>query len=753
MAPPAPISNLFFEGEKMLLRRIFLWSVAFIFIAMDCEAGIFGTVRGIVHDPQHRPIAGARVTLRAQHSEWRQQAETNSDGEFAIGAVPLGEYTIRVERAGFRAAERDLTVASGSAPVLHFPMELEAVRETIEVTASAGEVNPESATTQGAVHRGQIERTPGASRTNSLEMITNYVPGAYLVHNQLHLRGGHQITWLVDGVAVPNTNIAGNVGPQFDPKDIDTVEVQRGGLSAEYGDRAYAIFNVVTRSGFERNREAEIILNYGSFHETNSQMNFGSHTSRFAYYASVSGNRTDLGLQTPVPETIHDQGSGLGGFVSLIFNASAADQLRWVAALRRDEYQIPNSPSDQAAGIRDLQRERDAFLNFTWLRTFGKGVVLSVSPFYHFNRAVFEGGPNDSPVVATDHRSSHYAGGQVALSAVAGRHNARLGVHGWAQLDRAQFGLQSSGGGLALTQSEKPRGHFEAFYLEDQYKLTEWLSVSGGFRATHFSAGLEENAVSPRVGVAVQLPRLGWVLRGSYSRVYQPPPLSTVSGPLLQLALSQGFGFLPLRGERDEQIEAGVAIPVHGWVLDTSLFRTRARNFFDHDVLSNSNIFFPLTIDTARIRGGEITLRSPRMRRRAQFHLAFSHQFAQGQGGVSGGLTDFSPPGPEFFFLDHDQRNTLSAGIEVALPSRSWFSSTMHFGSGFLDADGPDHLAPHTTWSFAVGKSVGEAWTLSFTALNVANARYLMDNSNTFGGTHFSPPRQFFGEVRYRFHF
>jgi hypothetical protein len=37
--------------------------------------------------------------------------------------------------------------------------------------------------------------------------------------------------------------------------------------------------------------------------------------------------------------------------------------------------------------------------------------------------------------------------------------------------------------------------------------------------------------------------------------------------------------------------------------------------------------------------------------------------------------------------------------------------------------------------------------------INVANRRFLLDNSLTFGGTHYFDPRQIYGEVRYRFHF
>src|SRR5437870_757166 len=83
---------------------------------------------------------------------------------------------------------------------------------------------------------------------------------------------------------------------------------------------------------------------------------------------------------------------------------------------------------------------------------------------------------------------------------------------------------------------------------------------------------------------------------------------TTVTGPLLERAAAQGFDFLPLKGEHDEQYEIGVAIPLRGWAVDLDTFRTNARNFFDHDVIGNSNIFIPLTIDTGRIRGWEATL-------------------------------------------------------------------------------------------------------------------------------------------------
>ena len=91
-----------------------------------------------------------------------------------------------------------------------------------------------------------------------MAMITDYVPAAYVTHDMLHMRGGHQVNWLIDGVPIPNTNIATNLGPQIDPKDIDYLEILRGSYDADYGDRTYGMFNVVPRTGFESNNEGEL---------------------------------------------------------------------------------------------------------------------------------------------------------------------------------------------------------------------------------------------------------------------------------------------------------------------------------------------------------------------------------------------------------------------------------------------------------------------------------------------------------------
>src|SRR6266849_6242537 len=486
-----------------------LFAFGFLLLAPLAIASILGSVRGLIHDPQHRPVRGAIVKLRAVGSAFEQTVNSNDAGEFVFDKIPIGEYTVDVQSSGFRPEEQQLALGSGRDIRLHFSLKLAAASETVNVTDEPVTVNPTSSTSATLISRAQIAQTPGADQSNSLAMITSSVPGAYVVHDQLHIRGGHQVSWLLDGVPVPNTNIASNVGPQFDPKDIDYLEVQRGGYDAEYGDRTYGVFNVVTRSGFERNRQAELVASYGSFNNTNDQINFGDHTERFAYYGSLSGNRTDLGLESPVGQILHDRENGFGGFGSLIYNANPRNQLRLVTSLRRDFYQIPNTPDQQAAGIHDAQQEAYAFVNFSWVRTFGHGMLLTVSPFYHYNSANFAGGRNDFPISTTDNRASSYAGGQATFSAHFWRNDAVAGFYGFGQHDNQLFGLTfNDRSNPNFLDREKAPGNLEALFLEEKLKIMPWLTRSGGVRQTHFSGGIVENATSPRAGVAIKIPYL-----------------------------------------------------------------------------------------------------------------------------------------------------------------------------------------------------------------------------------------------------
>ena len=87
------------------------------------------------------------------------------------------------------------------------------MNSSVEVSAAGSRLNPQTSTVQTIVSSEDIGQTAGADQTNSLAMITDFTPGAYMVHDMLHMRGGHQVNWFFDGIPVINTNIAANVAP------------------------------------------------------------------------------------------------------------------------------------------------------------------------------------------------------------------------------------------------------------------------------------------------------------------------------------------------------------------------------------------------------------------------------------------------------------------------------------------------------------------------------------------------------------
>jgi len=765
-------------------RSYFPVTALLLAASLPAAATIFATVHGVVHDPEHRPVAGAAVTLQATSSAFALHATTNADGEFELGQTPIGVYRLTVLAAGFASSAETVTVVSGTNPVLHIPLALEGAAQTVvvkgETTTAA-----DTATPTTLITRLTIDETPGADRTTGMQMVTDYVPGAYMTHDMLHMRGGHQTSWLIDGVAIPNTKIASNVGPQIDPKDIDSMEIQRGSYDAGLGDRTYGMFNVLPRNGFEFNRDGELLLSAGNLYAGEAQVAFGDHSEKSAWYASATGSRSNYGLATPIPAILHDATNSESGFASLIRNQTSKDQLRVDAQFRQDFFQVPYDPDPndweqanphyQSYGLRDGQTERDAFVIGNWVHTISAKAQFSVAPFYHGNLADYDSKATDYPAATTWHQESEYAGTQADARAEAGWNSFSGGLYSYYQRENDLFG--------AVVRSTLPPHNIVAaypdssaianaglleFYVFDHLRLGPYVTLLGGERFSIDRAELNETAVYPRIGATVRIPRLNWVLRGFYGHFFEPAPVETVSSSVLNDASALPMGentFTPLPSERDEEHQFGIEIPYRGWMLNVDTFKTRANNFLDHSCLGESNACFPIAVDGALVRAWEMTLHSPSLWPAGQFYVTYSNQIAEQRGNIIGGFTcsiaadPACDLGPDYVPLDHDQRNTLNTGFTANLPAHTWFATNVYYGSGFTNGlaganEGPyngPYLPAHTTFDASIGHSLGENWKLSATVMNVTNHRVLLDNSITIGGFHWNDPRMFAVEARYRF--
>ena len=105
------------------MRRVRIpFLVGLLLFAATLHATIFGSIRGIIHDPQHRPVQGAMVMLKAKSSDWAKSTTTDANGEFAFNAVPVGEYSVSVANPGFNQVNQNVVVESGTEPVAHLQL-------------------------------------------------------------------------------------------------------------------------------------------------------------------------------------------------------------------------------------------------------------------------------------------------------------------------------------------------------------------------------------------------------------------------------------------------------------------------------------------------------------------------------------------------------------------------------------------------------------------------------------------------------
>ena len=77
----------------MIFRRVLFLSMLLLALSSAVWATVFGSVRGVVHDPDHRPVSSARVVLKSTSSDYSQTLTTDADGGFETASVPVGAYT------------------------------------------------------------------------------------------------------------------------------------------------------------------------------------------------------------------------------------------------------------------------------------------------------------------------------------------------------------------------------------------------------------------------------------------------------------------------------------------------------------------------------------------------------------------------------------------------------------------------------------------------------------------------------------
>ncbi|CAN5591658.1 hypothetical protein BH23ACI1_BH23ACI1_21160 [soil metagenome] len=211
------------------------------------------TVTGIVSDESGGAVPGLTVTATNVETNIAYTGVTNSAGNFVITAVPIGTYLVVAELQGFKGAQSRVVLSAGQTARLDFRLALGAVQERVEVTATGAVLQTENAVVGSQVTREQVEKLP--LQTRELSSLTFYVAGSTTTNPsgsggrpQVNGQRPQANSFMVDGID-SNEAINNNIYYQPSPDAVEQVSVETLNYSAELGNVAGAIVNMVLKSG------------------------------------------------------------------------------------------------------------------------------------------------------------------------------------------------------------------------------------------------------------------------------------------------------------------------------------------------------------------------------------------------------------------------------------------------------------------------------------------------------------------------
>ncbi|HYL05435.1 MAG TPA: TonB-dependent receptor [Thermoanaerobaculia bacterium] len=750
-------------------------------------AGLAGEVRGRVLGPGDAPLPGVTVSLANDLTGYSQQVVSGNDGTYILYNVPNNPYHLRASLEGFKEAHLDVDVR-GSVPVARDLHLSASFSETTTVTAEKENVALETdeSTTHTDIDKSLIQRFPAAVASRAFEAIVTSAPGFSKDENgRYHFQGGHSQQLLV----IDGQSIGDQVGITFsnslNPAIAQGIEIVTGGVPAEYGEKAYGVINLTTRSALGQNGlRGDASAGAGSFSTYEGDVGVGYGGKQTGAFLNLDASRSDRFLDPVTFDNFHNHGDTLRGFFRYdLLPGQGQDSFRFTANGGRTQRDVTNLPSQEAAGQDERVHSRDWNLNAGYLHVFGSDTVAEGQVYARDNRLQLLGSPNDTPVLATQNRKLDNQGLNASMSKNLGDNEIKVGIQAkrfpitehFSFLitdptlnDPASDGYNpnlapydGTRGGSPFVFDGSRTGRYLAGYAQDTVKWHN-LTVNAGLRYDSNHLFLSESQLQPRIGAAYYIPQTATVVRASYDKMFITPEYenillsssaqaSSLSPPDVQQSAIDGFGHLFNRSEHHNAINAGIQQGIGSKLrVDVSYWKRQVQYTADQDQFFNTGIVFPLNFKGGDLSGWNVRLDGgPYAGLRAYLSLGHVHALYDPPlvGGlfINGSPADFTQGGP--FLIDHDQKLQEQLGIFWDIPKTGfWTGVTQRYDSGLVTDAGapadvlgggpdtayaepyinfnstPERIKSRTVWDFSVGARLAQYGLPFELQLDVLNA-------------------------------
>jgi len=223
-----------------------------------------GTLYGQVQDVRGGALSGVVVNARHLDSGLTRGATSDHTGSFALAALPVGTYDVRVEAQGFRpVVQRGVVLAVGESPVLRLTLQVGAASEEVTVTAEMSGVQTRSGELSYLVSGGAIETLPlnGRNYTDLALLQPGVVAfphrdgGSIVAHGlgvSVNGQDPRANVYLLDGTLMndfTNGPAGSAAATTLGLEMVREFRVQANAYGAEFGRNAGGQINVITKSG------------------------------------------------------------------------------------------------------------------------------------------------------------------------------------------------------------------------------------------------------------------------------------------------------------------------------------------------------------------------------------------------------------------------------------------------------------------------------------------------------------------------
>jgi hypothetical protein len=226
--------------------RSVLTGLCIAFYAVHALAGVTASISGTIKDPSGASVAGATVAATNVGTGITQTATTNDQGFYSFQTLPLGKYTVEVQKPGFKVyRQTEIPVDVNSALTVDVALQVGQINEKIEVASDA--LHVETINTQmGEVIEGK-EMTDVPLVSRSYTDLLTLQPG--VAPTPSGMSGGYAGSFISAGFAVPLVSGDENSGALSvnGMRESANAFILNGMLVQEIGTLARAQFRIWIR--------------------------------------------------------------------------------------------------------------------------------------------------------------------------------------------------------------------------------------------------------------------------------------------------------------------------------------------------------------------------------------------------------------------------------------------------------------------------------------------------------------------------